>query len=124
MPVWKVAINVNFKINKNCGGLAMSEKEREETKKFSRRNFLKGAGYVIGGAATLGIGSMALTRCEVDQNCRASDGNNLTSQASDVEYFGECVCPDCYTSVPHLRGVPCRTIICLKCGTIMARGAI
>jgi hypothetical protein len=100
----------------------MSEKQVKKNKNYSRKSFLKSAGYIIGGAATLGIGSVVLTGCEVNQTCRASDGNNLASQASDVEYFGECVCTECYTSMPHPRGVPCRTISCPRCGTLMVRG--
>jgi len=102
----------------------MSEKERKGRKDISRRNFLRGAGFIVGGVASLGIGSLALTGCAVNTSCRASGETELTTQVSDTEYFGECVCPDCYTSVPHPRGVPCRTISCPKCGTLMARGAI
>ena len=105
----------------------MSEKERKERKKVSRRNFLRGAGYIIGGAASLGIGSLALTGCGTDPNCQTAGKPDPTTQTSsqvNTEYIGECVCPDCDTSVPHPRGVPCRTISCPKCGTFMGRGAI
>ena len=103
----------------------MPEKERRE--EVSRRNFLKSAGFIVGGAATsLGMSSVLLTGCVDNPNCQAySEANPVqTSAKVDKEYFGECVCPGCYISIPHPRGVPCRTISCPKCGTFMARAAI
>lgn len=105
----------------------MSGKEKKQGGKVSRRNFLKVAGCAVGGAASLGIGSLALTGCATDPNCRASGETGATDQTSaqaDTEYFGECVCPKCYASVPHPRGVPCRTISCPDCGSFMGRGAV
>jgi len=38
---------------------------------------------------------------------------------------GNCVCPRCGTTVPHLRGTACYTIPCPKCNTLMVReGAV
>lgn len=34
---------------------------------------------------------------------------------------GECVCPSCGTKAPHQRGIPCNTVKCPKCGTLMTR---
>ena len=34
---------------------------------------------------------------------------------------GECVCPQCGHRRPHRIGVPCNTIKCDKCGTLMLR---
>ena len=34
---------------------------------------------------------------------------------------GECICPSCGTKVPHQRGIPCNTVKCPKCGTLMTR---
>ena len=34
---------------------------------------------------------------------------------------GTCVCPQCGTTVPHDRGVPCAQMKCPKCGAAMAR---
>jgi hypothetical protein len=105
----------------------MPEKGRKEVKKVSRRNFLRSAGFIVGGAASLGIGGLALTGCGIDPNCQTAGEPKTTTQTSaqeNTEYVGECVCPDCYASVPHPRGVPCRMISCPECGTSMGRGAI
>jgi cation diffusion facilitator family transporter len=32
-----------------------------------------------------------------------------------------CVCPNCGYTVEHKRGIPCTTLKCPKCGTLMAR---
>lgn len=103
------------------------EKKRKEVKKVSRRGFLKGsAGYIIGGAASLGIGGLALTGCRTGSGCVVSGkaDTTRTSAQVDTEYVGECVCPDCDTRIPHPRGVPCRMISCPKCDTAMGRGAV
>lgn len=34
---------------------------------------------------------------------------------------GSCVCSNCGTQVPHTTGLPCNTINCPSCGTIMER---
>jgi predicted RNA-binding Zn-ribbon protein involved in translation (DUF1610 family) len=34
---------------------------------------------------------------------------------------GNCVCPSCGHIVTHQVGVPCSSIKCPKCGTIMVR---
>ena len=34
---------------------------------------------------------------------------------------GMCVCPQCGTTAPHGRGVPCAQVPCPKCGTAMTR---
>lgn len=34
---------------------------------------------------------------------------------------GECICPECNTKVSHTRGMPCNTLKCPKCGTLMTR---
>lgn len=34
---------------------------------------------------------------------------------------GNCVCPNCGTTVPHQAGTPCYSINCPKCGTKMMR---
>jgi hypothetical protein len=98
----------------------MSEKEKNESEKVSRRKFLRDAGFIVGGAAALGIGGLALTGCGTDRPCPTVSA----STQAKVEYFGECVCPNCDTKIPHPRGVPCRMINCPNCGEGMARGAI
>ncbi len=35
---------------------------------------------------------------------------------------GECVCPSCGARATHQPGVPCTTVKCPKCGTMMVRG--
>ncbi len=34
---------------------------------------------------------------------------------------GNCVCPNCGTTVPHRRGVPCYQTKCPRCGQPMTR---
>ncbi len=34
---------------------------------------------------------------------------------------GECYCPNCKHREPHVRGAPCYTRKCPKCGALMAR---
>ena len=105
----------------------MSGKERGGKKNVSRRNFLRNAGFVIGGAASLGIGGLVLTGCETTPDCPTTGKPDPTTQTPsqvDTEYIGECICPDCDTRVPHPRGVPCRMVNCPKCGMSMGRGAV
>lgn len=33
----------------------------------------------------------------------------------------ECVCPKCGQKAPHERGMPCRLLHCVQCGSIMIR---
>jgi len=41
---------------------------------------------------------------------------------SGTEVCGVCVCPDCGTTVDHIRGVPCFEVSCPKCGSSMSKG--
>lgn len=34
---------------------------------------------------------------------------------------GDCVCPNCQKRMPHNRSMPCNTIKCPDCGTLMTR---
>ena len=34
---------------------------------------------------------------------------------------GNCVCPKCWTTIPHQRGKPCYEYSCPKCGAPMMR---
>ena len=34
---------------------------------------------------------------------------------------GECVCPNCGSTVPHQAGLPCYQVACPKCGAQMIR---
>ncbi len=102
----------------------MSEKEKNESVRVSRRKFLRNAGFFVGGAAALGIGSLALTGYATAPDCPTTGKPDPTTQTPsqvDTEYVGECICPDCNTRVPHPTGVPCRTIDCPKCGVSMGR---
>ncbi len=100
----------------------MSEKEKNEPEKVSRRKFLRDAGFIVGGSAALGIGGLALTGCSTAPGCRAT-GRPYSNQVNS-EYIGECVCLNCGIRLPHQRGVPCRMNNCPKCGAIMVRGAV
>jgi len=98
----------------------MPEKERNNSAEVPRRKFLKDAGLIVGGAATLGVGALALTGCEAGATCPTASAANQ----ADVEYFGECICPRCGNRQPHPRGVPCRLISCPDCGEGMGRAAV
>jgi len=34
---------------------------------------------------------------------------------------GNCVCPNCGTTLSHTRGVSCNEMVCTKCGAKMTR---
>jgi hypothetical protein len=34
---------------------------------------------------------------------------------------GNCVCPKCWATIPHMRGKPCYEYNCPKCGASMMR---
>jgi hypothetical protein len=103
----------------------MSMQRKCQSNGVSRRKFLRDGGLIAGGVAALGIGSLALTGCSVATECQtASQSAADGSPQTNIEYFGECVCPNCGSSQPHPRGVPCRMIKCLECGVNMGRGAV
>jgi hypothetical protein len=35
--------------------------------------------------------------------------------------IGQCICPKCGEKLPHKRGVPCYSIHCPKCQSVMTR---
>lgn len=47
-------------------------------------------------------------------------GVRSTSGRGRIE--GVCICPKCSHKLAHKMGVPCNTIKCPKCGTLMIRG--
>ena len=46
----------------------------------------------------------------------------LRTQGNGLGANGDCECPECGAKVAHQRGVPCTSINCPKCNTIMLRG--
>lgn len=38
-----------------------------------------------------------------------------------MDPHGECICPNCGHREPHQRSIPCYTIKCPHCGTLMTR---
>ncbi len=65
----------------------------------------QGAGGGGGGRGRRGLGG------------RGRMGGNLPGSGPG----GECVCPNCGTTVPHHAGTPCYSMNCPKCGTKMTR---
>jgi len=45
------------------------------------------------------------------------EGGNRLGAGSD----GDCICPKCWTIIPHLTGNPCYETHCPKCGAPMMR---
>ncbi|MFC1875281.1 hypothetical protein ACFLY3_03960 [Chloroflexota bacterium] len=96
----------------------------DQPEEFGRRKFIGGAGLIVGGAALLGVGSLVIYGSTVSKGDTAAEGTcttttTTTTTQENVEYWGECICPNCEISVPHPKGVPCRRIACPKCETLM-----
>ncbi len=55
----------------------------------------------------------------------ARDGTGPISRGSGrrANTDGYCICPKCKEKTAHTIGIPCNTIKCPKCGTIMTRGS-
>jgi len=52
-------------------------------------------------------------------------GTTLPTGVLQGSIDGNCVCPKCGTTVPHVRGTACYTTPCPRCGTLMVReGAV
>jgi hypothetical protein len=94
----------------------------KDTKGVSRRKFLRNAGLAVGGAAAFGLSGISLTGCSVSPECQTSTDKTKADE-QNIEYFGECICPNCGASQPHPRGVPCRLLTCPECGQGMGRAA-
>lgn len=102
------------------------EKKGNRPEDVDRRKFISGAGLMMGSAALLGVGGLVLLGCSISsgsfttEKCATTAAAAITT-ATNVEYLGECICPNCGTSVPHPKGTPCRLIPCPKCETNMGR---
>jgi len=35
--------------------------------------------------------------------------------------MGDCICPKCGATLPHIKGTPCRDRRCPECGSVMVR---
>ena len=78
--------------------------------------------------------SKILTKCPVCNSSNIEHINESLRAAKSRENFvvgtrkksmGYCVCPKCNTRIEHKAGVPCRNLICEKCGVSMTReGAV
>jgi hypothetical protein len=109
------------------GGIKMENKNRKENcpEDEDRRKFISGAGLVAGSIVLLGAGGLAVSGCSVSgeygsaEKCTTT--TTRTTTINDVEYLGECICPDCGIIVSHPKGTPCRLVPCPKCGVGMGR---
>jgi len=52
---------------------------------------------------------------------RYGRGSGIGRGQMEAGYPKNCICPNCKTKVPHQPGVPCSTLVCPKCGTLMVR---
>jgi len=119
--------SVNNKLLAEGGMTEMENKEIKENKTTdeSRREFLKGAGLIVGSTALLGAGGLAVTGCSISgeyldgEKCTTT--TTKTTTINNMEYLGECICPDCGIKSPHPKGTPCRLVPCPKCGGGMGR---
>ncbi len=65
-----------------------------------------------------------MTNCS---DCNSEDIRHLSADPSPIaeeainEQGGFCLCVDCNIQVPHMTGVPCRDVLCEKCGKPMIR---
>ena len=50
-----------------------------------------------------------------------SGGRGMMGGPKSAGPSGQCVCPNCNTTVPHQVGVPCYNQTCPKCGAKMTR---
>ena len=89
------------------------EKKGKCTNEISRRKFIESAGLIAGGDALLGAASLVTSG-------RGNTSGICPTQAN-IEYRGECICPNCGESAPHSNGVPARLISCPKCEPSMIR---
>ncbi len=116
--------------NKSLMEGGMTEVDNKKSKESypedeSRRQFLRGVGLVVGSTALLGAGGLAVTGCSISNESgsgeKCTTTTTKTTTVNNVEYLGECVCPDCGIAVPHPKGTPCRLVPCPKCGGDMGR---
>lgn len=52
---------------------------------------------------------------------RTGRGLGRMGRNFNVRVDGYCICPNCGTKVKHERAVPCTSIKCPDCGTMMIR---
>ncbi len=50
-----------------------------------------------------------------------SQGRGLMGGPFAAGPGGNCLCPNCGNTVPHIVGQPCNQKVCPKCGTRMTR---
>ena len=100
---------------------------KNQPEEISRRKFIGGAGLIVGGAALLNVSGLAIYGYSVskgdavaDDTCTTTTTTTTTTQ-ENVEYWGECICPNCGIGVSHPKGIPCRLVACPKCETNMVR---
>lgn len=57
----------------------------------------------------------------INESLRTVKDNTNFGIGSRMKGMGYCVCPKCNTRIEHRAGVPCRNLICEKCGVSMIR---
>ena len=77
------------------------------------------AGIPVAGMPVAGMPVSGMPETIPPTGQTSAGTTNLFTGALQGIIDGNCVCPKCGTTVPHLRGTACYTIPCPKCDTLM-----
>ena len=73
------------------------------------------------GTGPFGTGRKRGTEFGIGRNGRNGQGLGRMDGEMQPGIDGFCICPNCGTKVKHQRAVPCVTVKCPQCGTMMSK---